>query len=167
MPDYVVDTNVLLVASAAHPFSPFDECDLTETDRDKVLDWLSRFHADQDCRMVWDRDFRIYDEYRHKLGEQDYGLLVVHEKMGSSRQVDIEYDLDTHALVPGDFADLDNSDRKFLAVVLADDAKPTLANATDTDWLKIETRLADAGIQVEHIIETWLRGKHAEKESRA
>ena len=28
MADYVVDTNVLLVASAAHPFSPFDDCDL-------------------------------------------------------------------------------------------------------------------------------------------
>ncbi|MEX0670401.1 MAG: hypothetical protein WD060_08100 [Pirellulales bacterium] len=157
---------MLLIASAQDPGSRFGGSDLPEPERRKAFNWLSAFHADPSRQMVWDQTFRIYDEYRNKLTDQDYGLLVVHEKMTSARQVDIAFDADGHAVVSGQFASLDPSDRKFLATVLGDEGRSRLVNASDTDWLQQEGSLTAAGVAVEHILEDWLRAKHAEKESR-
>lgn len=163
MPDHVVDTNVLLVASAAHPYSPFGDSGLPAEDQQRVFEWLAAFRADSARAMVWDTLWKIYEEYRHKLTAQDYGLQVVHEKMMGARYVEIDYDEDGAALVPPVFAGFDPSDRKFLAVLLADAGQSTLVNASDTDWLDIEAELAAAGQTVEHLVEDWLRAKHAEK----
>lgn len=35
-----------------------------------------------------------------------------------------------------------------------------LVNACDTDWLDCERALIEAGIEVHHLLEKWLRGKH-------
>jgi hypothetical protein len=166
VPDHAVDTNVLLVASAAHPFSPFDDSDLPKSLQQAVFDWLSDFRADSSRQMVWDTTFRIYEEYRKKLTDQDYGLQVVHEKMSDARFVDISFDADGAATVPEIFSAFDRSDRKLLAVVLADRGRTTLVNATDTDWLEIEAALRAEGVTVDHLIEDWLRAKHAEKSKR-
>jgi hypothetical protein len=166
MRDCVIDTNVLLVASAADPFSPFGGSDVPVDARQKVLDWLVAFQKDSDSCIVWDQTFRIYDEYRNKLSDQDFGLLVVLEKMATARAVDVAFDRDGHAVVPSSFEALDRSDRKFLAVVLGDRGRSRLVNATDTDWLQLEHVLNDSGVDTDHVIENWLRAKHAEKESR-
>jgi len=166
MADYIVDTNVLLVASAAEPYSTFNDSDLPRDQQEAVLDWLVAFRDDAQAAIVWDQDFRIYEEYRHKLTDQDYGLQVVHEKMMNCRRIAIEYDEDGHAIVPEAFSSFDASDRKFLAVALSEESRARVANATDTDWLQIEELLRDRGVTVEHLIEKWLRAKHAEKEAR-
>lgn len=71
MGDYVVDTNVLLCASAAHPGSPFDKADhVPDPLLLMVLDWLSAFRADPNRHLVLDELFRIYDEYRNKLTDR-------------------------------------------------------------------------------------------------
>lgn len=163
MPDHIVDTNVLLVASAAHPFSPFGDSDLPPELQERVFEWLAGLRADPARQMVWDTMWKIYDEYRNKLTEQDYGLQVVSEKMASARFVEVSYDGDGIAIVPAAFACFDPSDRKFVAALLADGGQSTLVNATDTDWLEIENEIGAAGRTVEHLLEQWLRAKYKEK----
>ena len=163
MPDHVIDTNVLLVASAAHPYSPFDDSDLPKRLQDIVFEWLAAFRADSTRQMVWDTEFKIYDEYRHKLTDQDYGMLLINHKMTSARFVPVTYDLNGHGVVPNAFAEFDPSDRKLLAALLFDVDGTTLVNATDTDWLEIEQQLAGAGASVQHLLEEWLREKFAAK----
>jgi hypothetical protein len=87
----------------------------------------------------------IWTEYNKKLTARDYGLYALADIMVSRcRLHDIEYEPahDRAAIVPAAFAELDRSDRKFLAVALADIAaghQNVIVNATDTqDWRKIE-----------------------------
>lgn len=159
MSDRVIDTNVLLVASAAHPSSPFEDSHVPVERQQEVFEWLRAFREDGAERVVLDDDFRIYDEYRHKLTDQDYGLQVIHQKMQAFllRSVAVSYDVDDHAIVPERFHRFDPSDRKFLAAALRDPATISVVNASDTDWLEIEDELASAGVRVEHLLDAWLR----------
>ena len=161
MPDHVVDTNVLLVASAADPFSPFGETHVPSGERKVVFDWLVAFRRDGRA-LVLDEMLRIYAEYRNKLTGQDLGLLVVHDKLTRSqlRQVDVTYEADGEtAVVPEDFHAFDRSDRKFLAAALADGGQSTIVNAADTDWFEIEQECRKHGVVVEQLIEAWLRAQ--------
>lgn len=155
--DHVLDTNTLLVASAAHPYSPFDATHVPIAEQRTVFDWLTAFRADADRRLVLDDLFKIYEEYRQKLSDQDYGLLVVHEKMQTMRQVTLSWDHEGHAIVPAAFTAFDRSDRKFLAAALSDPADISIVNAADSDWLEIEDELAVVGVTVVHLLEAWLR----------
>lgn len=159
MNDHVVDTNVLLVASAAHPCSPFDDTHVPIEEQRAVFDWLNAFRTDHERQIVLDDRFRILDEYRNKLTDQDYGLQVVHEKMthGAFRQVQLAWDENGYAIVPTEFGDFDLSDRKFLAAALTDPTVISIVNATDTDWLEIEKELAASGVTVVQLLESWLR----------
>ena len=163
MADHVVDTNVLLVASASHPYSPFDDSDLPPDLQRAVFDWLVAFRADPARQLVLDTFWKIYEEYRHKLTDQDYGLMVVLEKMTTTRFVEVEYDDDGFGVVTSAFAAFDPSDRKLLAALLTDVETLSLVNATDTDWLEIEAELNATGATVEHLVEDWLRAKYRAK----
>lgn len=89
---HVIDTNVLLVASAVHEASPFapeatpvEEAEL----RCKVLNWLIEFEQ-SDRHVVLDWNWIIVDEYkginrRSKLTEQDYGLQVILQKFSTGQ----------------------------------------------------------------------------------
>lgn len=156
--DHVIDTNVLLVASAAHPGSPFKETHLPAEQREVVFEWVAAFRNDK-RRLVLDGQFAIYEEYRRKLTDQDFGLLVVLEKMRTAwmRQVEISYEGDGTAIVPEEFSALDRSDRKFLAVALADAGSSTIINATDPDWFAIEGPCERRGVVVEQLLGAWLR----------
>jgi hypothetical protein len=163
MSDLVIDTNVLLVASAAHPLSPFDDTHVPIAEQQVVFDWLVDFRTDAARRLVLDDLFCIYEEYRHKLTEQDYGLHVIHEKMQTLlRVVTLAWDDDGHARVPKAFARFDPSDRKLLAAALCDPSTIAIVNATDTDWLEVEGALDAAGVSVLHLLEAWLRASRAE-----
>lgn len=165
MKDCVLDTNVLLVASAAHPFSPWDDANhVPAEEQAAVFEWLSTFRADASRTIVFDDWLSIYEEYRNKLTDQDYGLQVVHEKMQASmRQVDLEREDDGTPLVPEGFRNFDRSDRKFLAAALSDPETIAIVNAADTDWLYFEKELNAAGVKVVHVIEGWLREQKANK----
>ena len=54
MTGHVIDTNVLLVASAAEPYSPFDDSHVPPTEQLAVLDWLAAFRADESREIVID-----------------------------------------------------------------------------------------------------------------
>jgi hypothetical protein len=156
--DYIIDTNVLLVASAVHPYSPFADSHVPLKQQQTVFEWLSAFRTDPQHRLVMDDVFRIYQEYRNRLSDQDFGLLAVHDKLQSFRSVALTWDADGEAEVPAALQACDRSDRKFLAAALSDPTTISLVNATDSDWIEIEQEVAAAGVQVVHLIETWLRG---------
>jgi hypothetical protein len=171
---YVVDTNVLIAASAADPNSPRD---ISATPEDpnlrlKIFEWLSNFQAGE-SRMVLDGAMKIYDEYEKKLDYGHFGILVVVTKWNKAQvdNVDVSYDLDENGVVPDSLENVihDRADRKFVAAALASHSKfeeGCIAFAGDTDWHDWETALSDHQIILEPIIEEWSRAKHAEKAAR-
>ncbi|AKT38977.1 hypothetical protein [Chondromyces crocatus] len=172
MADHVVDTNVLLCASMADGASPFDGADHVAVEEQlEVLAWLTAFHADPEKRLVIDEAFRIYDEYLHKLTVQDYGLLVIHEKLQTAELVPVAYDGDGHGIVPEALGSLDPSDRKLAAAAIASTrmqgAPCTLVNATDTDWYDVEEPLEETGVVLEQLLDAWCRAKREEKLRRS
>lgn len=163
MNDHVVDTNVLLVASAAHPYSPFGDTHLPAKEQRVVFEWLATFRAAAGRRIVLDREWKIMSEYKNKLTEQDYGLQVAIEKMSTGHWVTLEWDRNGHAVVPSSFAGFDPSDRKLLAAALTDPSSINIVNAADSDWLDVEPQLKAAGVTVEHLVGDWLRRSHGER----
>lgn len=169
----VVDTNVLIVASAADDASPFQP-EATPVQelalRQQVLDWLEVFEQDANRHVVLDYDWKICGEYQKKLTDQDYGWLAMMRKKDQNEVVWVGFDMDAdgHAILSEKLtaAVTDLADRKMVAAVLAateigEDCK--LTNACDTDWLDCKSALLDAGVQVEHLLEDWLIAKRANK----
>lgn len=173
-PRYVVDTNVLIAASAADPQHPKD-MDATPTDpaeRMKVWAWLDEFQQ-SDSRLVLDDARKIYDEYLNKLGFGDFGILVVMHKWSTAAVDDVSVDYDEHGngVLPPVLSPVihDEADKKMVAAALASHKRfgeGCIAFAGDTDWHDWETVLAQHHVVLEPIIETWSRQKHAEKHAK-
>ncbi len=152
-----MDTNVLLVASAAEPFSPFDDTHVPADQQQVVFEWLAAFRRDPHRRLAVDEAWRIYEEYRNRLTDQDFGLLAIHEKLQAARIVPVAYDEAGYAVLPDALQACDPSDRKFVGVALGDPDGIAIVNAADSDWIEIERDLDAAGVRVVHLIEAWLR----------
>lgn len=179
---HVIDTNVLLVASAAHATSPFAE-DATPVEDDalrkKVLDWLISFEL-SDARIVLDWGWMIVDEYkgvtrRDKLTEQDYGLQVVLQKFSTGQLFGFELEWDEPGSAKISDSDLsavitDHADRKMVAAVLAAGGIADgshLVNSCDTDWYDWQERMECAGVFVHQLIGTeWCHPKWLAKKLR-
>ncbi len=106
----LVDTNVLIVASAADAGSPFgaEATPIEEAAlRQQVFDWLEAFVADPTRHAVLDVDWHVCGEYRHKLTEQDYGWLAMMHKMdrGEVVWVDVLLNKDGNAVLPPELAE--------------------------------------------------------------
>ncbi len=173
-PRYVVDTNVLIAASAADPQQQKD-IDATPSDpglRLQVWEWLDQFRS-SDARLVLDTDSKIYEEYTNKLGFNDFGIQVVMHKWSTAAtdDVSVHYDADGHGVLPASLAPVihDLADRKMVAAALEAarvfDVAP-IAFAGDTDWHEWEDSLVRHGIELEPLIEQWSRAKFAEKKLR-
>lgn len=179
---HVIDTNVLLVASAAHATSPFSE-DATPIEdralRQKVLDWLISFHA-SDRKIVLDWEWVIVDEYkgvnrREKLTEQDYGLLVVLEKFTRGQLFGFQLawdEPDSATVADADLSQVvtDHADRKMVAAVLAAGGAGdgcNLVNSCDTDWYDWQEQMESAGVFVHQLIGAeWCHPKWMSKKLR-
>lgn len=170
---YVVDTNVLIAASAADPQHPKD-IDATPTDpalREQVWHWLDQFQQDP-AHLVLDDAEKILDEYQNKLGFNDFGVQVVLHKFSTSAVdlVLVDYDADGHGILPSTLALVhDPADRKMVAAALAAHVlygEGCVAFAGDTDWHDWEDALHQHQVLLEPIIEAWSRQKHAEKKQR-
>ncbi|MCY1294122.1 hypothetical protein D9M69_343030 [compost metagenome] len=172
----VVDTNVLIVASAAHTTSPFPEGETPVNEaqlREQVLAWMEAFESDPQRHAVLDWGWHICTEYQNKLTEQDYGWLALMHKRDKSEVVwvGIEVDEHGHAVLPPALAAsvTDLADRKMVASALAvgDEIRPCkLTNACDTDWLDCADALKAANVETEHLLEGWLREKWNEKKAK-
>jgi len=171
---YVVDTNVLIAASAAHPLHPKD-IDATPAEpelRLMVWRWLTEFETGM-SRLVLDYRWGIRKEYERNLTPGDYGIQVLQSKWDKA-QVDfvaVEYDSDDCGVLPASLLPIihDTDDRKMVAAALASHAdfgEGCVAFAGDTDWHDWEEALAKHEILLEPIIEAWSRQKHAEKKQR-
>ncbi len=171
---YVVDTNVLIAASAADPVNPAD-IDATPTDpalRLAVWHWLDAFER-SDSRFVFDTANRIWDEYNNKLGFTDFGIQVVMSKWSKCAvdSVVVDYDKHGHGELPATLTPIihDLADRKMVAASIASHAEfgeGCVAFAGDTDWHDWEEGLLAHDVLLEPIIEAWSRAKHAEKQAR-
>jgi len=171
---YVVDTNVLIAASAADPEHPTD-IDATPAEpelRLAVWNWLKAFE-EGDARLVLDQGNKIFDEYRRKLSHHDYGIAVLQHKFdtASVEYVSVEYDRDGNGILPDTLSAVihDLADRKMVAAALSSHlsfGEGCIAFAGDTDWHDWEAALAEHKVLLEPIIEDWSRRKHAEKQHR-
>jgi hypothetical protein len=166
----LVDTNVLIVASAADANSPFapDATPVQEAEyRQKVLDWVHAFEQDSARLAVLDVEWLICGEYDNKLTHQDYGWLAIMAKLDRNEVlwVELAVDADGIAALPPELsaAVTDLADRKMVAAVLAAEEaghRCKLVNACDTDWLDCEAALIATHVATEHLLEhEWLRPK--------
>ena len=171
---YVVDTNVLIAASAGCPTNSKD-IDATPDDpqlRLKVWVWLSKFQ-ESNSRLVLDTDNKIYEEYNSRLGFNDFGLQMVIHKWSTAAvdNVEVLYDVDGYGILPESLRTVihDNDDKKMVAAAVESHKyynEGCIAFASDTDWHDWESELYSNNILVEPIIEEWSREKHAEKQAR-
>ena len=172
----LVDTNVLIIASAAddgsrfHPDStPVEDAAL----RQQVFDWLTEFEADPTRHAVLDVDWHVCGEYQHKLTGQDYGWLAMMHKIDRNEVVwvDLTLDTDGHAVLPPELLEAvtDLADRKMVAAALAalDAGHPCLlTNASDTDWIDCKQALSAVGLEVENLLPDWLQARWRVKHPR-
>lgn len=152
MADQVVDTNVLIVASAAEGVAsgyPAAGVSVGSAEIEKVFDWLKDFRDDPTRKLVLDELFEIYQEYHNKLSGQHFGLQVIDFKLREClRQVPVAYDGNGHGIVPSALSPVDNSDKKFVAAALHDPSAIHIVNATDSDWKQQQHLLQQFGITV-------------------
>ncbi|MFN0070326.1 MAG: hypothetical protein ACKVVP_02405 [Chloroflexota bacterium] len=168
---YVIDTNVLIAASATDPTSRLR---LTASPDDPVLreivrEWLERFEQTS-ARLVMDGDDSILTEYQSNLRYDDYGLLVWQQKWSTSRVdlVELNYDSTGSPLADEHLkaAVADRSDHKFVATAI--EATRTIGdtnivNACDSDWCGCEAALVSAGVVLEQLLRDWCETKWKEK----
>ena len=171
---YVVDTNVLIAASAIDANSPIareatpDDPDL----RQKVWQWLSEFQQSE-SHLVLDGQGGIEGEYGRKLGFNDFGRQVVKHKWDTCAvdQVSVDYDENGDGILKEPLQTVvhDRADRKMVAAALdalATYGESTIAFAGDTDWHGWEPQLRAAGLCLEAIIPEWSTAKFAEKSQK-
>lgn len=170
MADWVVDTNVLIVATRCElgcapklmarrgEDVPVQDDDAQES----VFRWLRAVRESNEDRVVLDQPHGlIRNEYANKLLDSDYGRRVIVDKLtrGLVCWVEIEPDADGHAMILSEHGSAvsDPADRKMVAAALQSGAP--IANACDTDWLDLEANgtLLRLGVRVHNIIETWCR----------
>lgn len=171
---FVVDTNVLIAASSVDPVHPRD-IDATPEEpalRLQVWSWLKAFR-ESDTRLVLDLQGKILEEYRKKLGFNDFGIQVVMHKWSTCAVDDVclDFDADGHGVLPVSLEPVvhDLADRKMVAACLeamSRFASCHIAFAGDTDWHDWENALAEHGVNLLPIIEEWSRHRHAEKKDR-
>lgn len=173
---HVIDTNVLLVASAAHDASPFP-ADATPVEkaelRTEVLNWVMDFEESQRGMML-DYAWEIIGEYQNNLSEQDYALQIVLHLKDTSRVswFLLEQEADGRTRIPHaelDQAITDLADRKMVAGVMAGGCGVggcNLINACDTDWYDWQAAMEAADVYVEQLIHEWCHARWLAKQAR-
>lgn len=162
---YLVDTNVLLAASASHDsFSDVNDRAMPHEAglREHVHAWLAAFDASDDG-LILDEASLIMEEYERNLPfsqslhHPEYGLEVVQRKCarGLVRYVPlkvVEANGERVAELPEELANIvtDREDRKWIAAARAAHKylglKAPIVYAAESDWLRVEETLKPYGI---------------------
>jgi hypothetical protein len=147
--DHLVDTNVLIVGSAAVE-PKYTDVAVDADGIEVVFNWLNAFRQDATRMLVLDDVWKIFEEYNNKLNGQHFGLQVVHHKLLQAclRTEPVEYDSNGYGVVPPTLAAVDNSDKKFVAAALNDPASIHIVNAADSDWKQHQAALQQHGVLV-------------------
>ena len=165
---YLVDTNVMLAASAVSELSNLavrampQEIEL----REKIYEWLADFDQ-SDRRIVLDEEGLVRDEYERNmpfnLREQEYGMQVLQYKLDrnladyvpiDSLEANGEHiavlDASHEALVP------DREDRNWVACALAApilfNQVPPIVYGAETDWFIAEAQLRGIGLCFQRLL---------------
>lgn len=175
MPTYLIDTNVMLAASAYHsPLSALvDEAEPKEPElRESIYNWLCDFDSSADSILL-DEEWQIRGEYEHKMSfnshmrDQEYGFQVLQNKQDRGLVEYVPIELDTSSGEP--IAVLsealtaivsDRADRKWVAAAqsassLLELPCPIIYGA-ESDWYVIREELLTYGIECKHLLpEAW------------
>lgn len=160
----VIDTNVPLVAKFSRD-RPRELLDACEEILEEILEGR--------LTVVTDADGEIVEEYMHQLslsGQPSLGdafVKYVHDHRFTWEEAvrpDIQPDsVDEHsyAVLGGDDAEIDPSDRKFVAAAKV--AGVPVVQGTDTKWLDWGPVLGRHGVQVIYAHESSIRDAYREK----
>ena len=145
MAEWVVDTNVWVVADGGHPEAS-GECEGT------CLAWLVALGGSAD-EIVVDDGWLILGEYRGNLRRGDYAekVLNVLQRDDRLRWVALACDSRGDPLVPPPLRRLHRKDRKFAAAALARDPHPPIVNAVDPGYTDCAVGLAEVGLTVQEL----------------
>lgn len=184
MGDSILDTNVLITATAAHQGgqAPRKMAQRGEpvqlSDRklqNEVYAWVRDFRKDPEARLVIDVPERnIHKEYGNKLSDDEYGRMVAAEKLQrwqicEARGIEfVDNGTERVARLPEALEAVvnDKSDRKLVAAAIITGAP--IINVSDTDWLDWEPTLKAFGVVHTALLPEDLRGRWlAKKAGRA
>lgn len=154
MDAYVVDTNVLIAANGRETHASV-ECQLSCVEQ--LMQIVSK--PDKVCIDSLDlimAEYRRYASYAGAPGVGDMFFRHVHDNIGNvtlCEQVGIHPGGGSFLEYPTDpnLAGFDLSDHKFVAVCRASAYKPTIVNATDSDWKIFRQPLAKNRIRVRNL----------------
>lgn len=153
MSDFVVDTNVPVVANARS----------SQADPDCVIACIrSLLHVRDEGVILLDDALLILREYMNNLsmsGQPGPGdsfmkwVWTIQAHPDHCRQIPITLSQDDPANFvefpeDPDLAGFDPSDRKFVAVALASNSTPDVLNAVDSDWAQYYSVLTRNGVHV-------------------
>ena len=166
----VVDTNVPIVANLAT--QPDSDSDFPISCVEACLRAVE--HVVETRGLILDAGDEIFSEYMRHLslsgqpGIGDRFMKWVHDyrwTLDSSQRVSITKNGDSYDQFPScsGLDKVDNSDRKFIAVSNAHPEKPTILQATDSEWLEWKDTLAKCGIKVEFLCLEYVKAKHVVK----
>lgn len=162
--DHAVDESVL------------DACDrsqgaanLQAKEIEKVTDWLDAFLSDSERKLAIDEGFSLWSAYK-RFDPSNHGLLVLQSKL----------DKDGLRLVPvpvsnsGDVSvplvidpPLDGYRRWLYSIVSQRPSDLSIANATHEGWHTKPPGTAFAGVEIEHILHSWLHATVTAKQIAA
>lgn len=173
---YLVDTNVMLAASAVSELSNLavrampQEIEL----REMIYEWLVDFDQ-SDRRIVLDEKGLVRDEYERNmpfnLREQEYGLQVLQYKLDRNLADYVPIDsLEANgehiAVLDPSHEGLvtDREDRKWVACSLAAkilfDQVPPIVYGAETDWFIAEAQLREIGLSFHRLLpDDWYTSK--------
>lgn len=163
MARYLIDTNVMMAASAVSELSRVapHAMPLEPELRELVFDWLQNFELVDD-RIVLDEEGLIRDEYEdnlpHNWREQEYAMQVLQHKIDHylADYVPIDVRVDEHGarhLLSEAFEHLvtDRADHKWVCCALAahllHEEMPPIVYGAETDWFIAEAGLIPEGIK--------------------
>lgn len=165
---YLVDTNVMLAASAVSELSNQavrampQEIEL----REMIYEWLADFDQ-SDRRIVLDEEGLVREEYEENmpfnLREQEYGMQVLQYKLDRNLADYVPIDsLEANGehiavLDPAHEALVtDRADRKWVACALAAqiifDQVPPIVYGAETDWFIAEAQLRGIGLCLQRLL---------------
>lgn len=173
---YLVDTNVMLAASAVSELSNLavrampSEIEL----RELIFKWLADFDQSNQ-RIVLDEEGLVRDEYERNmpfnLREQEYGMQVLQYKLDRDLAeyvpIDSLEDNGEHiaVLVPAhEVLVTDRADRKWVACALAAqvlfEQVPPIVYGAETDWFIAEAQLREIGLCFQKLLpDDWYTSK--------
>jgi hypothetical protein len=155
----VVDTNVWVNIDKIPPASEAEhQCVLA------CAKWGKSFNtSSDDHKIAVDITWKILTEYRANIKKgglaEQYLNKVLSQPITRIQFVEVPFDAQGYAILPDALVIDDKDDRKWVAVALKFDPPLPILNATDTDWIKDKSNLAQANIQVTELCGDYIQEK--------